>query len=75
MHNLESYTGAYRDDDGIAHPNRNYKYEADKFVERVYARGSIDPARWSLYVEETAEEREAYNRKCESDERAWAGCR
>jgi hypothetical protein len=63
--------GFRRDDEGCACPNRNYKAEADAFASRVEQRGSIDPARWSRYVEETPAEREAYNLRCEQDEREW----
>lgn len=63
--------GFYRDEEGIAHPNRNYKVEAEAFARRVERCGSIDPARWSRYVEETHAEREAYNLRCEQDERTW----
>lgn len=58
-------------EDGHAHPNRNYKAQADAFAQRVEQRGSIDSARWSRYVVETPAEREAYNLRCETDERAW----
>lgn len=61
--------GFYRDDEGCAHPNRNYRTEADAFAARVERRGSIDPALWSICVERTWAEREAYNLRCEQEER------
>ncbi len=65
--------GFHRDEDGIARPAFNYANDADAFVARVEARGSIDPSRWSRYVEETPAERDAYNLRCERDERTWEG--
>lgn len=40
------------EDDGFAIPNRNWKREAEAFCVKVEAVGSIDPTRWSLFVEE-----------------------
>jgi hypothetical protein len=51
-------------------PNRDYKGRFERFAAKVEARGVIDLAHWSEYREQTWAEREAYNLRCEAEERA-----
>lgn len=63
------------DDGEWAHPspNYNYKNEVQAFIDKVTKRGTIDLRYWSELLTESSAEREAYNLKCEADERAWEG--
>ena len=56
-----------------ATPNFNYKTEVQAFIAKIEARGTIDLNHWEELVTESFAEREAYNRRCEADERAWEG--
>lgn len=70
-HNTFNVPGHGVDEDGHTRPNYDYKNEVQAFIDRVQARGFIDLRFWTEVRTETFEEREAYNLRCEADERAW----
>lgn len=69
IHNVFHIPGWVAGPDGNL-PNKDYKARFAKFAERVEARGVIDLAHWSEYREQTQADREAYNLRCEAEERA-----
>jgi hypothetical protein len=71
MHKAFIVKGFGRDNDGVAHPNRCWEIEANAFVEKVMARGTIDPTYWEVVPAYDPIAAEAYNLRCEADERAW----
>ncbi len=56
--------------DGVPLPNYAYRTQMQAFVEKVRKAGSIDVSYWLPYVEPSFAEREAYNQRCEDEERA-----
>ena len=73
---VKGFNPAGQDDEGEWYcntPNFNYKNEVQAFIARIEARGVINLAHWEELVTESFAEREAYNRRCEADERAWSG--
>lgn len=65
-----SIPGFVVDDEGIKRPNFNYKAQVSRFLDRVEARGRIDLRYWTVLVVESPAERDAYELRCEADERA-----
>lgn len=69
---VKGYHPAYEYDAGdwaYPSPNRSYKEEVEAFAAKVRARGVIDLRYWEEVFEESSAEREAYNLKCEAEER------
>lgn len=57
---------------GFKIPNRRYKEEVQHFIAKVEARGTIDLRYWAeVPAEPSPEEREAYNLRCEQEERRY----
>lgn len=73
IHKTFLVKGAGRDEDGCTRPNRGWREEVETFRARVDKRGTVDLAYWEELIEESWQERERYNLRCEEDERAWGG--
>lgn len=54
---------------GFKIPNFRYKEQVQRFIAKVEARGIIDLRHWEEVREESQGEREAYNLRCEQEER------
>lgn len=52
--------GAVRNEEGFLCANRQARSQAERLVEKIEARGSIDPALWDVVPEYTAPEQQTY---------------